>query len=85
LRKALNAQPVAPQVLPQGASHHEAGGLIMGDDLASSVADGYGRIRDVTGLYAFDSSVWPDTPAANPHLTIGAVARRQALNLVTEL
>jgi choline dehydrogenase-like flavoprotein len=70
--------------MPGGSSHHEAGGLALGEDPDNSVADSYGRIRGVEGLYAFDSSTWPDVPPANPHLTIVALARRQALALAAQ-
>lgn len=80
-RAALGAGPAQVQTLPAGSSHHEAGGLALGDEPDNSVADPFGRIRGVEGLYAFDSAAWPDVSPANPHLTIVALARRQALAL----
>ncbi len=85
VRIALGAQSAPIQEMPQGASHHEAGGLCLGNDPKSSVADPFGRIRGLSGLLAFDSATWPDVSPANPHLTIVAVARRQALQLASDL
>lgn len=85
VRAALGADAAQPQTLPLGASHHEAGGLIMGREPGSSVTDQFGRFWSTKRLVACDSASWPKVSAANPHLTIVAMARRQAAQLATEL
>jgi len=84
VRVALGAGSAPVQSMPGGASHHEAGGLALGADPDKSVADPFGCVRGVAGLYAFDSATWPDVSPANPHLTIVALARRQALALAAQ-
>lgn len=85
VRSALGADPAQVTTLPLGASHHEAGGLIMGPEAGSSVTDPFGRFWSTKRLVACDSASWPNVSAANPHLTIVAMARRQAGQLATEL
>ena len=85
VRDALSAGTAEVQIMPSGSSHHEAGGLTMGDDQQSSVTDGYGRFRGVERLVVADAATWPGVSPANPHLTIVAVARRAAAQLHTEL
>ncbi|MGB3549610.1 MAG: GMC oxidoreductase [Candidatus Binatus sp.] len=84
-RKAMGAEPALVQTMPMGASHHEAGGLMIGSNPAASVADPYGRIRSVERLVVCDSAAWPGVSPANPHLTIVALARRQASQLAADL
>lgn len=84
-RVALGADPAEVDVRTPGASHHEAGGLAMGHDPAHSVTDAFGRFHAVKNLVAADASAWPSISAANPYLTITAVARRQALALAASL
>lgn len=85
IRSALGLQPATPEVLPAGSSYHEAGGLAMGTDPHRSVTDPYGRFHQIPSIRALDASAWPSLSPANPHLTIAAVARRQALQLVQDL
>jgi choline dehydrogenase-like flavoprotein len=85
VRSAIGADPAQVVTLPLGASHHEAGGLIMGREPGSSVTDPFGRFWSTTRLVACDSASWPNVSAANPHLTIVAMARRQAAQLAAEL
>jgi choline dehydrogenase-like flavoprotein len=85
VRIALGADAAQIQIMPPGASHHEAGGLIMGADGASSVCDGFGRIRTVQRLVVADAAAWPGVPPANPHLTIVAIARRTATQINADL
>jgi len=73
------------QIMPPGASHHEAGGLRMGTDPKSSVTDSYGRFHSVHNAVVVDSATWPDVVPANPHLTIAAISRRQAKQLTSDL
>jgi choline dehydrogenase-like flavoprotein len=85
VQKALGADPADVVRLPPGASHHEAGGLIMGPAPRDSVTDRFGRFWSVKCLVVCDSATWPDVSAANPHLTIVALSRRQAIQLASEL
>jgi choline dehydrogenase-like flavoprotein len=86
IRAALGAGPsVLTQVMPPGASHHEAGGLAMGTDSNVSVTDPFGRFHEIPNIVAADAAAWPDVVAANPHLTISAIARRQATQLSKDL
>jgi hypothetical protein len=85
VRAALGAQNADVQVLPAGASHHEAGGLIMGRDAYASVTDAFGRFHSVDNVVAVDSSTWPDVAPANPHLTIAAISRRQSVQLCKDI
>jgi choline dehydrogenase-like flavoprotein len=77
----------APQVqtLPPGASHHEAGGMIMGDDPHLSVTDSFGRVRAMPNVVCTDAATWPVIAATNPHVTIAAIARRQSLAIDRDL
>ena len=83
--EALGAPPAAVQVMPTGASHHEAGGLIMGDVPETSVLDPYGRFRAVARLACADAAAWPNVSPANPHLTIIAWARRVGAAMAEDL
>lgn len=68
-----------PEVRPPGNSYHEAGGLGMGEMATTSVTDPAGRFWGCPTLVACDASAWPSIGAANNHLSIAAVARRNAL------
>lgn len=86
VRAALGAGPsVLTQIMPPGASHHEAGGLAMGSDPNISVTDQYGRFHLTPNVVVADAAAWPDVAPANPHLTIAAIARRQAIQLSKDL
>jgi choline dehydrogenase-like flavoprotein len=85
VRGALAADEAEVTSLPPGASFHEAGGLIMGRDPKRSVTDPFGHFHSVPNMLAVDASTWPSIAPANPHLTIAALARRQALQLAEEL
>ena len=85
VRNSIGALPSQIQTLPLGASHHEAGGMLMGESGEASVTDGYGRVRGVERLVVCDSASWPSVSPANPHLTIVAMSRRQAAQLASEL
>jgi choline dehydrogenase-like flavoprotein len=86
VREALKAGAALQlQIMPPGASHHEAGGLVMGTDSDLSVTDSFGRCHSVSNVVVVDASTWPDVVPANPHLTISALARRQSLQLGKDL
>ncbi|MCA1654698.1 MAG: GMC family oxidoreductase [Sphingomicrobium sp.] len=57
---------------------HTIGTARMGDDPGTSVVDADGRAHDVANLTICDNSVFPSALAANPALTIMALALRTA-------
>lgn len=59
-------------------SAHTIGTCRMGDDPADSVVDAAGRSHDVRNLWVSDNSTFPAALAANPALTIMALAVRSA-------
>lgn len=83
--QAIGGDAAPVQAMPPGASHHEAGGLVMGADAASSVVDRFGRFWEVRNLVVADAAAWPAVSPANPHLTIAALARRAGEHLLSDL
>ena len=68
-------------VVAQGdvpTNKHIMGGMRMGDDPATSVTDGYGRVRTLDNVFVTDASVFASAGAGNPTLTLMAVALRSA-------
>jgi 3-keto-disaccharide hydrolase/GMC oxidoreductase len=61
-----------------GTTHHEGGTLRMGDSVADSVTDGFGRIHDTTNCYCAGPALFPAVGSPNPMLTGVALARRTA-------
>jgi choline dehydrogenase-like flavoprotein len=59
-------------------SAHTLGACRMGADPASSVVDPFGRAHDIANLWIADNSTFPTALAANPALTIIALALRSA-------
>ena len=59
-------------------SAHTIGTCRMGDDPGSNVVDAYGRSHDIPNLWISDNSTFPAALAANPALTIMALALRSA-------
>lgn len=59
-----------------GTTHHDAGTLRMGDDIATSVTNDYGRIHDTTNCYVAGPALFPTIGSPNPMLTCVALARR---------
>lgn len=79
----LGGQPLGPAGLgltraPMGGVAHEVGTLRMGP---GGVLDDDLRFRAYQNLYACDLSVFPSSPAANPTLTLAALALRLADHL----
>lgn len=68
----------APCLRPPGSVSHESGTCRMGEHPDFSVTNQYGEIHQVSNLFVADSSVLPYIGAANPTLTIVAVAIRTA-------
>lgn len=59
-------------------SAHTIGTCRMGEDAAMNVVDPYGRAHDIANLWISDNSTFPAALAANPALTIMALALRSA-------
>jgi choline dehydrogenase-like flavoprotein len=86
---ALGAEPIigedpsmALQVAAIGGVAHEVGTLRMTDGTAG-VVDANLKFLAYDNLYACDNSVFPVSPAANPSLTLAALALRLAQHLTT--
>jgi choline dehydrogenase-like flavoprotein len=70
---------------PPYPSTHNMGTCRMSEDPQDGVVDAFGRAHDVPNLYVSDGSVFTTGAAANPTLTIVALAIRQADHLASEL
>lgn len=57
---------------------HPLGGCAVGDSPGTSVSNHYGQVWNYPGLYVIDGSMVPTALAANPSLTISALAERAA-------
>jgi choline dehydrogenase-like flavoprotein len=82
---AFGAEPLQGETLELkpgglGAVAHEVGTLRMGD-AGNGVVDSDLKFRAYDNLYACDNSVFPTSPAANPSLTLGALALRLSRHL----
>jgi choline dehydrogenase-like flavoprotein len=72
----------ADEVITFNRYAHLVGGARMGADERHGVVDGYGRAFAVPNLLITDGSTLPTQGAANPALTIMAVAARAADHLI---
>jgi choline dehydrogenase-like flavoprotein len=70
---------------PPYPSTHNLGTCRMSADPADGVVDRWGRAHDVPNLFVSDGSVMTTGAAANPTLTIVALAIRQAEHLLAEM
>lgn len=68
-----------------GTTHHDAGTMRMGDNIADAVANEYGRIHDTTNCYVAGPALFPVSGSPNPMLTSVALARRTAELLNTSV
>src|SRR4051794_8213152 len=59
-------------------SAHQMGTARMGNDPATSVANPFGELHDVKGVWIGDGSAFPTPSGTNPMVTIMALARRTA-------
>jgi choline dehydrogenase-like flavoprotein len=73
--ESLNGSPIGLSRAPIGGVAHEAGSMRMGPD---GVVDENLRFYGQENLYVCDLSVFPNSPAANPTLTLAALALRLA-------
>lgn len=71
-----------PRFLPWGSSLHYQGVHRIGDDMTTSVADGYSRVWDFENLLVGGNGNIPSRTAANPSLTSVALAVRSAEHIV---
>lgn len=62
---------------------HQMGSCRMGTDPQQSVADGRGELHDVKGVWIGDASAFPTAPGVNPMISIMALARRTAGEILT--
>jgi choline dehydrogenase-like flavoprotein len=59
-------------------SAHQMGSCRLGADRSTSVADPYGQVHGVKGLYIADASGFPTPSGVNPMLSVMALAFRVA-------
>jgi choline dehydrogenase-like flavoprotein len=85
LRALLNLGTAQVEVRPPGSSYHECGGLWMGADAKNSITDATGAFHRVPNLVSGDAANWPSLAAANPHLTLLALALFKAGHLLKKL
>ena len=63
---------------PPYPASHNMGTTRMSDNPAEGVLDKWGKTHEVTNIYVADGSCFPSSSAANPTLTIVALALRQS-------
>jgi choline dehydrogenase-like flavoprotein len=83
--RAAGAHRVMRVPLAPMTGWHLLGTARMGEDPATSVTDGSGRVHAVENLIVADGSVFPTVGAVNPGSTIGAVALKFADDLTRSL
>jgi len=59
-----------------GTTHHDAGTMRIGDNVADAVTNDFGRVHDTTNCYVAGPALFPTTGSPNPMLTGVALARR---------
>src|SRR5262245_19627117 len=59
-----------------GTTHHDAGTMRMGDDVADAVTNDFGRVHDTTNCYIAGPALFPTSGSPNPMLTGVALGRR---------
>ncbi|KAM0261000.1 hypothetical protein ACHAQJ_002435 [Trichoderma viride] len=64
-----------------GVVAHEVGTMRMGDDPGKSVVDKDLKVHGWSNLHVCDLSVFPESPAANPSLTLTVLAQRLGTKL----
>lgn len=70
---------------PPWPASHNMGTARMSRDPADGVTDPWGRLHDVNNVFVADGSVFPTSAAANPTLTIVALALRQSEEIKRQL
>lgn len=61
---------------------HLMGGCVMGTDPATSVVDPEFRLHGHANIFAADSSIFPNAPGINPSLTIMALSKKAAVDIL---
>src|SRR5436190_270348 len=61
-----------------GTTHHDAGTMRMGNNIADAVTNDFGRVHDTTNCYVAGPSLFPTSGSPNPMLSSVALARRTA-------
>jgi len=61
-----------------GTTHHDAGTMRMGDNVADAATNDFGRIHDTTNCYIAGPAIFPTVGSPNPMLTGVALSRRTA-------
>jgi choline dehydrogenase-like flavoprotein len=79
--RQIEAAPTSPNRLPL-FSAHQMGTCRMGSDRATAVCDGTGAVFGVKGAYVADASLFPASCGVNPMITIMALARCVARQMV---
>lgn len=82
---SLQDETLELKLAPAGGVAHEAGSLRMSGDPDTGVVDKDLRFHKYENLWACDLSVLPTSPAANPSLTLIALALRLADHLKRKL
>jgi choline dehydrogenase-like flavoprotein len=59
-----------------GTTHHDAGTMRMGTNIADAVTNDFGRIHDTTNCYVAGPALFPSAGSPNPMLSGVALARR---------
>ena len=59
-----------------GTTHHDAGTMRMGSNIADAVTNDFGRIHDTTNCYVAGPALFPSAGSPNPMLSGVALARR---------
>ncbi len=77
----LEAAPYGPAEITIYTAH-QMGSCRMGSDPGDSVADGRGQLHDTPGVWIGDASAFPTAPGVNPMVSIMALARRTAANIL---
>ena len=81
VRSGLGRLSILPEKFKIVGSGHMMGSTRMGNDPGESVTDSWGRVHGIDNLYVAGSSLFPAAGAANPTLTIVALALRLADHL----
>lgn len=59
-----------------GTTHHDAGTMRIGDNVADAVTNDFGRVHDTTNCYVAGPALFPTVGSPNPMLTGVALGRR---------
>jgi len=68
-----------------GIGLHLMGGCSMGVDPAKSVVDPGFRLHGFNNIFAADSSIFPNAPGINPSLTIMALSKKAAAEVIRKM